>query len=873
MKPIKLTMSAFGPYANETVVDFTKLGSDGLFLITGDTGAGKTTIFDAISFALYGEASGGTSRRITKSFRSDYAASNVETFVEYEFKHKDRTYVIRRSPEFERAKLRGEGTTTSPATGEFKCIETGELITKVEAITERVKELMGLDRNQFSQTVMIAQGDFLKILNAPSKERRELFQKIFNTKIYEDLQLKLKDMNAECTSQNDKIIEKIDGSMARVIVDREFEKSLDIEAFTASSNHIVELLPVLSEMIEFGSDKAKYFTEERKKLDDVFEKLSKDITDAENTNKDFEARDSYKQQLEELDSKKDEVAKKSNTLKLGKKALAVEKFEKSFDEKTKDLNDAIATGKSLNETLEKISGSLTYSKDKADKAKEKLPESKKLREDSKALSDSIDLLSRYKSTVKNFELQQETVKKLFNESKAADDKYALVKENFYASQNGLIAKDLVQGQPCPICGSVEHPNPAKLPSSSATKDELEAAESSKSIANKRLADANEKQSEYKATMDEALANLNKVKLTGEENQEELVAKSKELLGKAEQIEKDAKTAEEEYNKINVTIEKTKTSIDDNKKLQDTLAKSLNEIKANYESSIKEQGFKDEDEYKASKIDNSVLTILEDYVNTYNSNKKSLNDRLKDIEKKLKGKKVIDVAKLKEEFEEVKIKRADYIDEEMEIKKNLNINQSAYDELTLEKNEKDKLGNRWAIINDLYKVVAGQVSQHVKISFETYVQQYFFKQVIAAANKRLTVLTGGMFVLRCKEQAKNMRSQVGLDLDVLDRSTNQWRDVSTLSGGESFMASMALALGLSDVVQSRSGGVRLDSMFIDEGFGSLDENSLRQAVNLLVKLADGKRLIGVISHMPELKEEIDRKIVITKRLNGAELSIE
>ncbi len=873
MKPIKLTMSAFGPYANETVVDFTKLGSDGLFLITGDTGSGKTTIFDAISFALYGEASGGTSRRITKSFRSDYAASNVETFVEYKFKHKDRTYVIRRSPEFERAKLRGEGTTTSPATGEFKCLETGELITKVEAITERVKELMGLDRNQFSQTVMIAQGDFLKILNAPSKDRRELFQKIFNTKIYEDLQFKLKEMNSECTSQNDRIIEKIEGSMARVIVDKEFEKALDIETFVSSNTHIVELLPALSEMVEFDSDKAKAFTEQREKFDATFEKLSKDITDAENTNKDFDTRDNFKKQLDELASKKEEVAEKDQKVKLGKKALAVEKFENAFEEKAKELNDAKETGKTLNETLEKISGTLTYSKEKAEKAKEKLPEAKELREDSKTLSDSIDLLLRYKNAARNYESQKETVKVLFDESKATDDKYLLVKTNYYASQNGLIAKDLVQGQPCPICGSVEHPNPAKLPSSSATKDELEAAESAKSIANKQLSDANEKQSEYKATMDEALVSLKKVKLTGEEDQEELVARSKELLGKAEQIEKDATTAEEEYNKINVTIEKTKTSIEENKKLQDTLLESLKEIKANYASSISEQGFKNEDEYKASKMQHADLTELEEYVNTYNSNKKSLEDRLADIEAKLKDKKIIDVDHLKEEFEVVKVNRKELIGEETETKKNLQINQNLLSELTSLKDEKDKLGNRWAIVNDLYKVVAGQVSQHVKISFETYVQQYFFKQVIAAANKRLTVLTGGMFVLRCKEQAKNMRSQVGLDLDVLDRSTNQWRDVSTLSGGESFMASMALALGLSDVVQSRSGGVRLDSMFIDEGFGSLDENSLRQAVNLLVKLADGKRLIGVISHMPELKEEIDRKIVITKKLNGAELCIE
>jgi len=188
-------------------------------------------------------------------------------------------------------------------------------------------------------------------------------------------------------------------------------------------------------------------------------------------------------------------------------------------------------------------------------------------------------------------------------------------------------------------------------------------------------------------------------------------------------------------------------------------------------------------------------------------------------------------------------------------------------------KRQRLNERWAVIDKLYRSVSGQLSQKVKISFETYVQQYYFRQVIAAANKRLTLLTGGMFTLRCKEEAKNMRSQAGLDLDVLDRSTGLWRDVSTLSGGESFMASLALALGLSDVVQERSGGVRLEAMFIDEGFGTLDETALRQAMELLGRLADGKRLIGVISHVPEMKERIERRIVVKKRLTGSELTVE
>ena len=197
MKPIKLTLSAFGPYSKQTTVDFRQLGSDGVFLITGDTGSGKTTLFDAISFALYGEASGGPGRRETKSFRSDYASPEDKTFVEYEFSHKQNTYRVTRNPVYERPKARGEGITTETASAVFECMETNELITRVESVTKRIEELIGLTREQFSQTVMIAQGDFLKILNAKSDERKNLFKKIFDTSIYANLQECLKEMNRD----------------------------------------------------------------------------------------------------------------------------------------------------------------------------------------------------------------------------------------------------------------------------------------------------------------------------------------------------------------------------------------------------------------------------------------------------------------------------------------------------------------------------------------------------------------------------------------------------------------------------------------------------------------------------------------------------
>ena len=247
MRPKKLTMSAFGPYSGLTELDFDALGREGLFLITGDTGAGKTTIFDAISFALYGEASGGAERRASKSFRSDYASPDTETWVEFTFTHRGREYRIKRAPEYERVKLRGEGTTKQDAYAEFECSETGELITRIAAVNARVAELTGLSRTQFAQTVMIAQGDFLRILNAKSDERKKLFQRIFNTGVFADVQQRLKDMNAECEGALGKLDAAAETELARLTHDAAFSREDEADALRGDVRAAEKLIPLLKE--------------------------------------------------------------------------------------------------------------------------------------------------------------------------------------------------------------------------------------------------------------------------------------------------------------------------------------------------------------------------------------------------------------------------------------------------------------------------------------------------------------------------------------------------------------------------------------------------------------------------------------------------
>ncbi len=874
MKPIKLTMSAFGPYSKETVVDFENdIGSEGLFLITGDTGSGKTTIFDAISFALYGEASGGDKRRLIKYLRSDYASPETETFVEFTFAHKGRVYTIRRTPEYERPKKTGEGTTKQVASAHYLCETTGEIDNKIENVNKRVEELLGLDREQFAQTVMIAQGDFLKILNASSKERKELFQKVFNTKIFADLQFKLKEMNDSYREDNERINEQVRGSMNRINVNDGYENAVVLQTYLEDPSYLAKLLEESGEYLKWQRDIQKSAAGEKKKAEDAYIALNTEYTEGKNTNKAFAARDEIRlKQTEHLKQAKD-VETKTSLISLARKALTLSADEAVLSGKKADLEKA---GKDLDRNTEE----LTEVKKDLETAEKDLKALEKEHEKVQGINTKIKTLEDTIPLIKSAEKDKEALgdslkeqKECFTASEEANREYEAVKSCFYASQNGLIAAQLEKGKPCPVCGSVEHPDPAKLPEESATKEELEKAEAKKNKADEALKTIDKKVAENKTAVSK---NEEQFEKAGIDKDVSLDAVEKDITGLKSQVEdinKRYENATKTKNELKETLS-SKEAIE--KKTNETIKSIKEEIEQKekaFASAMQKQGFTTEADYTAAKLPEEEIKEMESFVSTYSELKKSYEDQLKTYDEDLKGKKQVDLEALQEQLDEAKEKKDSLGDAEADISKNLENNEREFTQLTKLQKDKEKLSEKWTTVDTLYKVVSGQVKQTVRMPFETYVQQYYFKQVIAAANKRLTVLTDGMFTLRCKEEAKNLRSQAGLDLDVLDRSTGLWRDVSTLSGGESFMASMALALGLSDVVQSHSGGIRLDAMFIDEGFGSLDENSLRQAGNLLLRLADGNRLIGVISHMPELKAEIDRKVIITKKLSGSEITIE
>lgn len=873
MKPLSLTMSAFGPYAGVTQLDFGKLGSEGVFLITGDTGAGKTTIFDAISFALYGEASGGAERRAARSFRSDYAAAEAETYVEFFFEHRGREYRIKRAPEYERRKLRGEGTTKQAAYAEFECAETGELITRIDAVNARVGELTGLSRSQFAQTVMIAQGDFLKILNAKSEDRKRLFQKLFDTEVFAGIQQRLKDMNGECAQAVERINALSEAELARLKDDMDFAHAKELRELRTDVRRMDKLPELLEERLRARRERLDAAMAAAAQGEQRAALLSAQLAEARHTNRELDERDKLARELEKMNASGEATAAQEEKLTHARCAARLAGAEALLKKWTAESAENAAQLSAAEQALKKGEAAQEEWAARRAAAEKELEGAEELKDGLRRMAEAIPLLMNAAAGAAALEAQREAAKLCLEESRRRDAEYTAVKERFYASQAGLLAAELKEGQPCPVCGATEHPAPARPASEPATKEQLERADGERRRAEARVHAAAAEAAKRQTELESAKGRIEALGFTGGESAQELEGECARTRTEIQRREAAAKRARAESEAALAALSRAKAALENAEKRHADIEAALEAQQAEFAAGLSALGFAGAEEYERAKMPARDMDALDAQLRARRERLRSLTDRLEALTEKLTGAERAELEAL--EATAAAAQRASRAAGEAAaaMKSAAAADEEAIARIRELSARRAEAQRRWAVVKEVYDTVSGQVSRRVKISFETYVQQYYFKQVIAAANKRLTVLTDGMFVLRVKEEARNMRSQAGLDLDVLDRSTGLWRDVSTLSGGESFMASLALALGLADTVQSRSGGVRLDAMFIDEGFGTLDENSLRQAMELLTRLAGGRRLVGVISHMAELKERIDKKVVVTKTAAGSALRIE
>lgn len=1036
MRPIKLTISAFGPYASKQVIDFEELKGRNIFVISGKTGAGKTTIFDAISYALYGEASGES--RETDSLRSHFADDNTETYVELEFELRGEKYTVNRVPKQKKKKARGEGYTEKSADATLT-LPDGKVITKVKNVTDKIIEILGITREQFKQIVMLAQGEFKKLLLADSVEREGIFRKIFNTYDFEKIQAELKDKAANLSKNRTKSKHEMEINLKNIkgehdiVIDEYVDFPLVIEK--------------LKDLLERDNNIYKTLNEEGKEVDNNLQVKNQEKAIIETNNNLLKEKEIITKALEELLSKEDEYKNKSKTIIDGKNAKEVKYIEDKLIETTKKLtkreedynlslknidslklkqeeaNKLLQIEESkecdreklsveinnLNKLEEKIieldslNNKVMHLKQSAENSKLQIINNKKETEELKKSKEEKELQLKDIATLETKKVELESdikaknktldeVRELFKvirsfqntyiehnnkakEYKEFEVEYKKVKENYEKmddlykkEQAGILASKLQENEPCPVCGSTNHPNKAtikenlKIP----TKEELKVAkenldklekENLEKINNLTTLNSNKttylEQVNNHLSMLSATLNIDKtfnsetakvVKNLGTELKSVIDKLKDELLKVIDKISLKEKI-EKELNLITTTINEREhslikleeceknytteltqniTKIDEYKKeipenitdlktlnnlievktkelniSKEKLAKlrlenenlakklegenstskeinkSIEELKleiannkANFNEAIKEQGFDNIQTYEDAKLQISMVESLEKEVENYNSELKSTKAKQEDIINKTKDIVFMDITTIDEEIRSIQNNKKELESKLRELHAIIVGNKTILKNVENLNIEFKEIEEEYKVLGELADLANGKKAPY--ISFERYILASYFEDIIEAANIRLEKMTGDRFSLIRKTSKSKGAGQKGLELEIYDNYTDSSRDVSSLSGGESFKASLSLALGLSDIVQSNAGGVSLDTMFVDEGFGTLDPQSLDNAIDSLLELQRGGRLVGIISHVEELKERIDAKLEVTSTSKGSKV---
>ena len=860
MRPIKLTMRAFGPYAGEETLDFAPLGGRGLFLITGDTGAGKTTLFDAMCFALYGQASGGSRRRSSKSFRSDFAAPEDKTWVEFTFEHRGGRYRIRRSPEYAKPGRKS----AVPAEAEMECLDDGRTWNNIREVEREVTELIGLTESQFGQVAMIAQGDFLKILHASSEERQRIFRQIFDTQVYKDIMEAVKERCSAARQES----EAATAEYARLTAQVEAPGEEDaLAALTGSPAHAQRLMAWLAERLEREEAALTSLGKERGQAGDALRGVSVQLALAQAQNQGVAQLADCRARYAALETRREEMDALEARVEQARRAAAIAPLREAAWKEAARRDRTVAALADAEARLAEAAGELERAIAARQAAEAALAARPGLEQRLEALRRALPLFGQLRAAREALEADAaalESAKRARDEAAAA---HARAFDSYIRDQAGILADRLAPGMPCPVCGSLEHPAPAAHMDAAPTLEQVKRAEAARDRADKqalRAAEAVSRSGQKAESLQKQLeAAAGAIDPAGEAA---CAAEIAAIQARLDGLARDFDGADRASRRAEQAQAAART-------LRENCAVQLAEQREhavqageNWKNALSDNGFEDDSRFESACLPDSALRAKAAEVERYRGDCRAVRAELDSLSAQWADKEAIDTAALNAQLEELKARDAALSRQEGELGRRAVHNRDALEGLKRCAKRVEAANEAHQVLDDLRLTVIGRVPGARKIPFENYILQYYFKRVIAEANRRLDRMSEGRYRLCWKDDGEGT-GMAGLGLNVLDSYTRRVRDVQTLSGGESFVASLALALGFADVVQARSGGVHLDTMFIDEGFGTLDEETLERALAVLDGLAEGSRLVGVISHVELLKQRIDRRVVVTRSARG------
>ena len=903
MRPVYIRMSAFGPYAGIQELNMEELGAGGLYLITGDTGAGKTTIFDAITFALYGEASGDS--REAGMLRSKYADPSVPTEVELTFIYGGKTYKVCRNPEYERPTKRGTGMTMQKAEAEL-IYPDGRVVTKPKDVTAAVTEIMGVNREQFCQIAMIAQGKFRDLIEKGTTERQKIFREIFRTAPYQQVQDILKGkyraLERECETLRESVKQYIQG----ILWNKDASEETPVE----------EVMELLTEQNKADQEIQAGLLEELQQKEQVLQKIRSELErDRERQKRQklyLELQDKRQEQQEQLVEVRrryqGEQEKGPERQRIGDEISRLESLMPQY----LHLEELKKNERADQDEREKLSGKQRQYEAKQEELKGKIQEG---REAGESLADApeeyqkllfesekhqkyMERLQNLSKVILQYEKLQQDLLVKQREYQTERDKvrkkemdYHAKNQAFLDEQAGILAQTLVEDQPCPVCGSIHHPAPAEQNPGAPSKDELELLQQELEQCRVREAEASRKAGELLGNVQSRAESIKR-----EAEGLELTGTLEEMKHQLANLQKQGQTTEKQLQQEKgLASEKVKQKdmwnrlLPEQEKALEKVAEELQQIRerqAAVESKQKAAGeeiqrltgvlpYPGQKEAQEKHIElvqkqnemKRQLEQAEKAVQTAEVEIAGTEGRLKELRQQLEEAVEADTEALRQKQAEIETEKAACEERGKELHHRIQNNQSVLKNLQNRSKELVEKEKQYTMVRSLAVTALGNIPGKEKIMLETYVQMTYFDRIIARANTRLMVMTGGQYEMKRRRGSSNLRSQSGLELDVIDHYNGSERSIRTLSGGESFQASLSLALGLADEIQASAGGIRLDTMFVDEGFGSLDSESLEQAVQALAGLAESKRLVGIISHVDELKNRIDRQIVVKKERSG------